>query len=164
MQIQNKLTPFVWYQSGAEDAVAHYLEVFGPDKGRVLHIQHWGENSPGPAGSIMLLQVELLGLQLTAFNGGPHFKLNEAFSLTVACCDQAEIDYLWEQLSAGGGQTLECGWVRDAWGLCWQIIPAAWFDMVRDPNPARVQRVMQAVWSMTKLDLAALQRAYQGDY
>jgi len=162
MHIPHKLSPFVWYQRGAEDAVAHYLEVFGPDKGRVLHTQRWGENSPGPAGSVMLQQVELLGLQFTAFNGGPHFKLNEAFSLTVACADQAEIDHLWARLPAGGGREKACGWVEDAWGLSWQIIPAAWFDMVRDPDPARVQRVFQAIWTMQKIDLAALRRAYDG--
>ncbi|HEY0953167.1 MAG TPA: VOC family protein [Roseateles sp.] len=160
MQIQQKLTPFVWYERGAEDAVAHYLKVFG--SGRVLHTQRWGANAPGQAGTVMVVQYELLGLEMTAFNGGPHFKLNEAFSLTVACDDQAEIDHFWEQLPAGGGKALECGWVKDAWGLCWQIIPRAWFDMVRDPDPARVQRVFQSVWTMQKIDLAALQRAYDG--
>lgn len=160
MHIPHKLTPFVWYQRGAEEAVAHYLEVFGPDQGRVLHTQRWGENAPGPAGSVMLQQVELLGLQFTAFNGGPHFKLNEAFSLTVACADQGEIDHLWAGLPAGGGREKECGWVEDAWGLSWQIVPAAWFDMIRDPDAARVQRVFQAIWSMQKIDLAALKRAY----
>lgn len=162
MQIHQKLTPFIWYERGAEDAVAHYLKVFGADKGRVMHTQRWGENAPGPAGSVMLQQVELLGLQFTAFNGGPHFKLNEAFSITVACADQAEIDHLWSALPAGGGKPLECGWVKDAWGLCWQIIPAAWYDMINDPDPARVQRVFQAIWTMQKIDLAALQRAYDG--
>ncbi|MBW8846862.1 MAG: VOC family protein [Burkholderiales bacterium] len=163
MQIQQKLTPFIWYQSGAEDAVAHYLKVFGPDKGRVIHTQRWGENSPGAAGTVMVVQFELLGQQLTAFNGGPHFKLDEAFSLMVACEDQAEIDRLWEQLPANGGKPSECGWVKDAWGLSWQIIPAAWFDMIRDPDPARVQRVFHAIWRMQKIDLAALQRAYDGN-
>jgi predicted 3-demethylubiquinone-9 3-methyltransferase (glyoxalase superfamily) len=162
MQIQHKLTPFVWYASGAEDAVAHYLRVFGADRGRITHIQRWGENAPGAAGTVMLLNFELLGLPLTAFNGGPHFKLNEAFSLTVACDDQAEIDRLWHELPAGGGTPVECGWVRDAWGLSWQIIPAAFFEMIRDPDSARVQRVFQAVWRMQKLDLAALRRAYDG--
>jgi predicted 3-demethylubiquinone-9 3-methyltransferase (glyoxalase superfamily) len=162
MQIQHKLTPFIWYQSGAEDAVAHYLKVFGPGSGRVLHTQRWGENAPGPAGTVMLQQFELHGLQMTAFNGGSHFKLNEAFSMTVACADQAEIDHLWEQLPAGGGAPQACGWVKDAWGLSWQIIPAVWFDMVRDPDPARVQRVFQAIWQMVKIDIATLQRAYDG--
>lgn len=162
MQIHQKLTPFIWYERGAEDAVAYYLKVFGADKGRVMHTQRWGENAPGAAGSVMLQQVELLGLQFTAFNGGPHFKLNEAFSITVACADQAEIDHLWSALPAGGGKPLECGWVKDAWGLCWQIIPAAWYDMINDPDPARVQRAFQAIWTMQKIDLAALQRAYDG--
>ncbi len=162
MHIQQKLTPFVWYQSGAEDAVAHYLKVFGVDQGRVIHTQRWGENSPGAAGTVMVVQFELLGQQMTAFNGGPHFKLTEAFSLMVACEDQAEIDHLWEQLQAGGGKPKACGWVEDAWGLSWQIIPKAWFGMIRDPDPARVQRVFQAIWAMQKLDLAALQKAYDG--
>lgn len=162
MHIQQKLTPFVWYQSGAEDAVAHYLKVFGADQGRVIHTQRWGANSPGAAGTVMVVQFELLGQQMTAFNGGSHFKLTEAFSLMVACEDQAEIDHLWEQLQAGGGKPKACGWVEDAWGLSWQIIPKAWFDMIRDPDPARVQRVFQAIWAMQKLDLAALQKAYDG--
>jgi predicted 3-demethylubiquinone-9 3-methyltransferase (glyoxalase superfamily) len=160
MQISNKLTPFIWYERGAEDAVAHYLKVFAT--GSITRTQHWGENAPGPAGTVMLVQVELLGLQMTAFNGGPHFKLNEAFSLTVACEDQAEIDHLWDKLPAGGGQALECGWVRDAWGLCWQIIPAVWYDMIRDPDAKRVERMFQALWRMQKIDIAALQLAADG--
>lgn len=160
MQIQQKLTPFVWYEKAAEDAVAHYLKLFG--SGRVMHTQRWGANAPGAAGSVMVVQFELLGLQMTAFNGGPHFKLNEAFSLTVNCADQAEIDHLWEGLSADGGKPLECGWLRDAWGLCWQILPATFYDMIRDPDPARVQRVFQAIRRMQKLDLAAIRRAYDG--
>jgi predicted 3-demethylubiquinone-9 3-methyltransferase (glyoxalase superfamily) len=160
MNIHQKLTPFIWYEKGAEDAVAHYLKVFGG--GQVLHTQRWGENAPGAAGTVMVVQFELLGQQMTAFNGGPHFKLTEAFSLTVACESQAEIDHLWERLPAGGGQHQSCGWVKDAWGLSWQLTPAAWFDMIRDPDPARVQRVFQAIWQMEKIDLAALHKAYDG--
>jgi predicted 3-demethylubiquinone-9 3-methyltransferase (glyoxalase superfamily) len=160
MKIQQKITPFIWYERGAEDAVAHYLKVFG--SGQVTHTQRWGENSPGEAGTVMVVQFELLGQQMTAFNGGRHFKLNEAFSLMVACEDQAEIDHLWEQLPAGGGREKACGWVEDAWGLSWQIIPKAWFEMIRDSDAARVQRVFQAIWQMQKIDLAALQRAYNG--
>ena len=162
MRFTSKLTPFIWYQRGAEDAVAHYLQVFGPSSGRVLHTQRWGDNAPGEAGTVMLQQVELLGLQFTAFNGGPHFKLNEAFSLAVACDTQDEIDHLWAGLQAGGGREKACGWVEDAWGVSWQIIPAVWLDMIRDPDAARVQRVFQAIWAMGKIDLAALQRAYDG--
>ena len=162
MHIQQKLTPVIWYEKGAEDAVAHYQKVFGAEQVRVIDTQRWGENSPGAAGTVMVVQFELLGQQMTAFNGGPHFKLTEAFSLMAACEDQTEIDHLWEQLQAGGGKPKACGWVEDAWGLSWQIIPAAWFDMIRDPDPARVQRVFQAVWKMQKIDLAALKRAYDG--
>lgn len=160
MQMHAKISPFLWYQHGAEEAVAHYLRTFG--RGRVLHTQHWGEHAPGPAGTVMLQQFELCGLPLTAFNGGPHFKLTEAASLMVACDDQAEIDHLWTQLQADGGRPKACGWVEDAWGLSWQVIPTAWFDMIRDPDATRVQRVFQALWGMQKIDLAALQRAYDG--
>lgn len=160
MQIQHKLRPFIWYERGAEDAVAHYLKVFG--EGRVTHTQRWGENAPGAAGTVMIVNFELLGLPLTAFNGGPHFKLSEAFSITVHCEDQAEVDRLWDQLPAGGGTPIECGWVRDAWGLSWQVVPTAFYDMIQDRDAARVQRVMQALWRMQKIDIAALQRAYDG--
>lgn len=160
MKIQQKITPFIWYEKGAEDAVAHYLKVFG--SGQVTHTQRWGENSPGVAGSVMVVQFELLGQLMTAFNGGPHFKLTEAFSLMVDCEDQAEIDRLWAELPAGGGRAKACGWVEDAWGLSWQIIPKDWFDMIRDPDPARVQRVFQAIWQMEKIDLPALKKAYDG--
>ena len=162
MQIQPKIQPFIWFEKGAEKAVAHYQQVFGPDQVRVIDTQRWGENSPGAAGTVMIVNFELFGVRMTVFNGGPHFKLNESFSLTVVCEDQAEIDKLWEQLPSHGGAPSQCGWVKDAWGLSWQIIPKDWFDMVRDPDPARVQRVFQAVWKMQKIDLAALQAAYDG--
>jgi predicted 3-demethylubiquinone-9 3-methyltransferase (glyoxalase superfamily) len=159
MNIHAKLSPFLWYSSGAEDAVAHYLQVFG--SGRIKHTQRWGENAPGAAGTVMLVDFELLGLPLLAFNGGTHFKLNEAVSLVVACEDQAEIDRLWEQLPGPGGSHQACGWLKDAWGLSWQLVPKPWFEMIRDPDSARVQRVFQAIWAMTKPDLAALHRAYE---
>ena len=111
----------------------------------------------------MAVNFELAGLPLVAFNGGPHFKLNESFSLIVACEDQAEIDRLWEELPAGGGAYSQCGWLKDAWGLSWQVVPKAFFEMISDADPARVQRVFEAVWSMQKLDLAALQKAYDGN-
>ncbi len=160
MQIQNKLSPFLWFESGAEDAVAHYLKAFGT--GRIHHTQHWGENAPGAAGAVMLLEFELLGLPLVAFNGGKHFKLTEAISLMVACEDQAEIDHLWEYLPGTSGSHQSCGWLKDGWGLSWQLVPKPWFEMIRDPDAARVQRVFQAMWATTKPDLAALRRAYDG--
>lgn len=159
MLIQHKLTPFLWLQSGADAAVEHYLKAFDGN-GRITHVNRWGEGAPGPAGSVMTVSFELAGLPLVAFNGGPHLQLTDAFSLVVSCEDQAEIDRLWEQLPAGGGTHSQCGWLRDAWGLAWQVLPAAFFAMLRDPDPARVQRMFQALWGMTKIDLAALQRAY----
>jgi len=162
MLIQHKLTPFIWLQSGADAAVEHYLKVFRGN-GKVTHTQRWGEGAPAPAGSVMAVSFELAGQPLVAFNGGPHLKLTEAFSLVVACEDQAEIDHLWEQLPAGGGAHSQCGWLKDAWGLAWQVVPKAFFEMIRDPDSTRTQRALQAVWSMQKLDLAAIQRAYDGN-
>ena len=136
----------------------HYLKVFG--SGQVLHTQRWGENAPGEAGTVMVVQFELIGLQMTAFNGGPHFKLNEAFSL-MGCLrspgrDRPPVGSAARSVAASSSPAV---WVEDAWGLSWQIIPAAWFDMIRDPrHPARVQRVFQAIWAMEKIDLAALQK------
>jgi predicted 3-demethylubiquinone-9 3-methyltransferase (glyoxalase superfamily) len=156
----SKITPFLWIEQGADQAVARYLRLFGD--GRVLRTQHWPEGSPAPAGSVMTVQFELFGRPYTVFNGGPHFKLNEAFSLVVECDDQHEIDRLWEGLIEGGGTPSRCGWLKDPWGLSWQILPRRFLEMLRDPDPARVGRVFEAMMPMTKFDQAALEAAYAG--
>jgi predicted 3-demethylubiquinone-9 3-methyltransferase (glyoxalase superfamily) len=160
LNVQNKVTPFLWYESQADEAAELYLHLLG--NGRIVHRQRWGEGGPVPAGSLMAVTFELHGLPLIAFNGGPHFRLNEATSLFVQCEDQAEVDRLWDGLTANGGAPSRCGWLKDRFGLSWQIVPKAFLQMMGDPDGARVSRVTQAMMTMAKFDIAALQRAYEG--
>ncbi len=159
-KLQNKITPFLWYDQQAGDAAALYIRLFG--NGRIVHTQRWGKGTPYPAGSVMAVSFELHGQPLIAFNGGPHFTLNEAASLFVQCDDQAEVDTLWDGLIAGGGAPSQCGWLKDRFGLSWQIVPKAFMQMMSSGDGARVARVTQAMMTMSKLDIAALQRAYDG--
>ena len=160
LKLQNKVTPFLWYDHQAGDAAALYIELLG--NGRVVHTQHWGEGTAYAPGSVMAVNFELHGQPLIAFNGGPHFKLNEAASLFVQCDDQVEVDKLWNGLIADGGAPSQCGWLKDRFGLSWQIVPKAFMQMMSDSDGARVTRVTQAMMTMIKLDIAALQRAYDG--
>ena len=159
-KLQSKVTPFLWYDHQAGDAAALYIELFG--NGRIVHTQRWGEGTPYQAGSVMAVSFELHGQPLIAFNGGPHFKLNEAASLFVQCDDQAEVDKLWDGLIADGGAPSQCGWLKDRFGLSWQIVPKAYLQMMSDTDSARVARVMRAMMGMIKLDVAALRRAHDG--
>ena len=159
-KLQSKITPFLWYDHQAEDAAVLYVRLLG--NGRVVHAQRWGEGTPYPAGSVMAVSFELHGQPLIAFNGGPHFKLNEAASLFVQCDDQAEVDKLWDGLIADGGAPGQCGWLKDRFGLSWQIVPKAHMQMMSDSDSTRVHRVMQAMMKMGKFDIAALERAYAG--
>jgi predicted 3-demethylubiquinone-9 3-methyltransferase (glyoxalase superfamily) len=159
-KLQSKITPFLWYDHQAEAAAALYIRLFG--HGRIVQTPRWGEGTPYPPGSVMSVSFELHGQPLIAFNGGPHFKLNEAASLFVQCDDQAEVDKLWEGLTADGGAPSQCGWLKDRYGLSWQIVPRAMLQMMTDNDGARVMRVTQAMMEMVKLDIAALQSAYDG--
>jgi predicted 3-demethylubiquinone-9 3-methyltransferase (glyoxalase superfamily) len=159
-KLQHKITPFFWLDHQAAEAATLYIKLFGD--GRVVHEQRWGEGTPNPAGSIMAVTLELHGQTLMLFNGGPHFKLNPAASLLVQCDDQAEVDRLWDGLIADGGAPSQCGWLVDRFGLSWQIVPQAFMHMVADSDSARVARVMAAMMGMVKLDIAALQRAFDG--
>jgi predicted 3-demethylubiquinone-9 3-methyltransferase (glyoxalase superfamily) len=159
-KLQSKITPFLWYDNQAGDAAALYIRVFG--NGRVAHTQRWGEGTPYEAGSVMAVSFELHGQPLIAFNGGPHFKLSPAASLFVQCDSQAEVDHLWDSLTADGGAPSQCGWLTDRFGLSWQIVPKAHMQMMSDGDSARVTRVVQAMMTMSKFDIAALQRAYDG--
>jgi predicted 3-demethylubiquinone-9 3-methyltransferase (glyoxalase superfamily) len=159
-KLQHKITPFLWYEQDAPQAAALYIELFG--QGSIVSEQRWGEGSPYPAGSVMAVTFELHGQTLIAFNGGPHFKFNEAASLFVQCDDQAEVDKLWNGLTADGGAPSQCGWLKDRFGLSWQIVPRAFLRMMGSDDSARVTRATQAMLTMTKLDIAALQRAYDG--
>jgi predicted 3-demethylubiquinone-9 3-methyltransferase (glyoxalase superfamily) len=158
MKLQ-KIHPFLWFDNQAEEAMNFYCSVFKNSKpGKVTR---YGDAGPGPKGSVMVASFELEGLQFSALNGGPHFKLNEAISFVVDCKDQAEVDYYWEKLSAGG-QKSQCGWLKDRFGLSWQIVPTALMELLNDPDPAKSTRVMQAMLQMTKIDIATLKEAAAG--
>jgi len=151
-----KITPFLWFDGNAEEAMNFYTSIFRNAK--VGSISRYGEAGPGPAGSVLTASFELEGLQFTALNGGPHFKFNEAISFHVACESQAEVDYFWDRLGAGG-QIQQCGWLKDKFGVSWQIVPTALPRLLGNPDRAKANRVMQAMLEMKKLDIAALERA-----
>jgi predicted 3-demethylubiquinone-9 3-methyltransferase (glyoxalase superfamily) len=151
-----KISPFLWFDKEAEEAVDFYTSIFkNSKKGEV---SRYGESGPGPKGSVMTASFELEGLQFTALNGGPIFKFTEAISFTVACETQEEVDYYWDKLSAGG-QVQQCGWLKDKFGLSWQIVPTALPRLLKDPDRAKASRVMQAMLQMVKLDIAKLEEA-----
>jgi predicted 3-demethylubiquinone-9 3-methyltransferase (glyoxalase superfamily) len=154
-----KITPFLWFDRQAEEAAAFYASIFPNSKvGKVVRC---GEGGPGPAGSALTVEFQLEGLSFVALNGGPHFKFTEAVSFVVNCQTQDEVDFYWEKLSAGGAP-VECGWLKDKFGLSWQIVPTILPQLLHDPDPARAGRVMQAMLKMKKLDIRALQQARDG--
>ena len=157
-----KITPFLWFDSEAEEAVQFYLSVF--KDGKIISTARYPENGPShlPAGKVMTIAFELQGEQFVALNGGPGYPFTQAVSLVVNCESQEEIDHYWEKLSADGGEQIQCGWLTDKFGLPWQIVPGKVWDWLRDDDPARVQRVTGALWQMEKLDLAELERAAAG--
>jgi len=159
----SKISPCLWFDTQAEDAAKFYTSIFKdakivtitryPDTGQEIHGK--------PAGSVLTVEFELNGQSFTALNGGPHFKFTEAVSFVVRCHTQAEIDYYWRRLGEGGDEAArQCGWLKDKYGLSWQIVPVALLDMLQDRDTAKCDRVMKALLQMKKLDLAALQRAY----
>ena len=153
------LVTCLWFDTQAEEAATFYTGVFKEAKLGAVH--RYTEAGPAPAGSVMLVEFELNGQKFSALNGGPQFTFNEAVSIVVPCADQAEVDYYWDRLS-DGGQEIACGWLKDRYGLCWQIVPAVFFEMVADPDSGKVTRVMQAMMGMTKFDIAGLEKAYTG--
>jgi predicted 3-demethylubiquinone-9 3-methyltransferase (glyoxalase superfamily) len=154
-----KITPFLWFDDQAEEAMNFYASTFKNSK--VGGVTRYGEAGPGPKGSVMTASFELEGQQFTALNGGPRFKFTEAVSFVVSCETQDEVDELWERLSEGG-QTQQCGWLKDKFGLSWQIVPIALMELMSDPDPNRSRRVMEAMLQMTKIDIAKLRQAYEG--
>lgn len=159
MRIRQKITPFLWFDGNAEEAVNFYVATF--PKSRVTAVARYGKAGPGPEGSVMTIGFELAGQAFAAINGGPHFKFTGAISLYVDCESQDEIDRLWETLGQGG-EGHDCGWLTDRYGLTWQINSLQVPDMMLDPDTARSERVMRAMMQMKKIDLAALKRAYEG--
>ena len=153
-----KITPFLWYDNNAEEAVSLYISVFKNSK--ITDITRYGDAGPGPKGSVMTIAFQLEGQDFIALNGGRMFKFTEAISLSVDCKTQQEVDELWEKLSAGG-QPGQCGWLKDKFGLSWQIVPSALVEMLQDQDAEKSNRVMQAMMQMRKIDVASLRRAYE---
>jgi predicted 3-demethylubiquinone-9 3-methyltransferase (glyoxalase superfamily) len=149
-----KISPFLWFDGKAEEAANLYTSVF--KNSRIVSVSRQGD------GSVMSVTFELEGMEFIALNGGPHFTFTPAISLFVKCETQAEVDALWDKLTADGGEKSRCGWLKDKFGVSWQIIPTALGRMLADKDPARSRRVMAAMLQMDKIDIAALQRAYDG--
>jgi predicted 3-demethylubiquinone-9 3-methyltransferase (glyoxalase superfamily) len=157
-----KITPMLWFDGNAEEAVQFYLSVFRD--GKIHSMARFPEGSPGgnEPGTVMTIAFELKGQQFVAMNGGPGFPFTNAVSLVVNCDSQEEIDYFWEKLAADGGEHVQCGWLQDKFGMPWQIHPTKIWDWLNGDDPAKVQRVTAKVWQMEKMDLAELERAAAG--
>ena len=151
-----KITPFLWFEHQAEEAARFYTSIFKNSK--ICKIARYGEAGPGPAGSVMTVEFQLDGQEFVALNGGPHFPFTEAISLVVNCRTQAEVDRFWRKLSAGGKE-VQCGWLKDKYGLSWQIVPTVLGELMSSPDAAKSQRVMQAMLKMVKLDIKKLKQA-----
>jgi predicted 3-demethylubiquinone-9 3-methyltransferase (glyoxalase superfamily) len=154
---KQKITTFLWFDNNAEDAVNFYVSVF--KNSRIHESTRYTEGGPGPAGSIMTIAFELDGQQFTALNGGPHFKFTEAISLVINCDSQEEVDYYWNKLTADGGQESQCGWVKDKFGLSWQVVPEALMRLLKESKGEKGKRVMEALMQMKKLDIKKLEEA-----
>ena len=154
-----KIVPFLWFDGRAEEAMNYYVSIFKNSK--IGSVHRCGDAGPGPKGSVLTATFQLEGQEFMALNGGPLYKFSPAISLFVNCETQKEVDELWEKLSAGGTE-VQCGWLKDRYGLSWQIVPTILPKLLQDKDPERAQRVMKAMLQMKKIDIAGLQRAYQG--
>ena len=157
--MQKKITPFLWFDDNAEEAANFYVSIFKNSK--VLGVSHYGKEGPGDDGTVMTVSFVLDGEEFIALNGGPTYKFSGAVSFLVSCDTQEEIDHLWEKLSEGGEKS-ECGWLKDKFGMSWQIDPSFIPKVLAEGDGPRLDRVTKAVWQMQKLDLRVLQEAYQG--
>ena len=158
MSSEQKITTFLWFDDNAEEAMNFYVSIFKNSK--ILGVSRYGDAGPGPKGTVMTGSFELEGQQFIALNGGPHFKFTEAISLFVNCDTQEEVDYFWNKLTAGGGTPSQCGWLKDKFGLSWQIIPSILGELMSDKDPTRSKRVMEAMLQMSKLDIGKLKQAF----
>lgn len=154
-----KITPFLWFDHQAEEAARFYISVF--KNSRILSTAYYGEGLPLPAGTVLTVDFELDGQEFTALNGGPEYQFTPAISLYVHCETQAEVDALWNKLTADGGQEGQCGWLTDKYGVSWQIVPEVLPQMLQDKDPQRVNRVLQAMLPMKKIEIEKLQQAYE---
>ena len=155
-----KITPFLWFDQQAEEAANYYVSIFKNSK--VVSISRYGEGAPRPAGTAQIVMFQIDGQEYMALNGGPEFKFTEAISLFVNCESQEEVDLYWEKLAAGGEKG-QCGWLKDRFGLSWQIVPSALGELMGDPDPEISRRVMEAMLRMSKIDIDSLKKAYRGD-
>jgi predicted 3-demethylubiquinone-9 3-methyltransferase (glyoxalase superfamily) len=160
MMSKNKITPFLWYDKEAEDAAKFYVSIFKNSK--INQVARYPEGSPYEAGTVMTVAFELDGQHFTAINGGPHFKLDEAISFTVDCDGQDEVDHYWESLLAGGGAPSQCGWLKDRYGLSWQVTPKQLIELTTSSDKAQNNRVFGAMMKMSKIIVADLERAAKG--
>ncbi|WP_113702889.1 VOC family protein [Nonomuraea lactucae] len=151
-----KITTYLWFNDQAEEAAEFYTSLF--DDSRIISVQRYGDAGPGPAGQAMMVTFELAGQRFLALNGGPQFTFTEAISLYVDCATQAEVDELWAKLTEGGEES-HCGWLKDRWGLSWQIIPTVLPELLSSPDPAKAQQVMKAMLGMQKIDIRTLEEA-----
>ena len=156
-----KIRPCLWFDKEAEEAAHFYISIFKNSK--ITDVSHYGDAGPGQPGSVLTVDFELDGLAVTALNGGPEFKFTEAISLSVSCQGQDEVDELWEKLTADGGEESQCGWLKDKYGLSWQIVPTALIEMLQDEDKEKANRVMQAMLKMRKIEVPVLQAAYDTD-
>ena len=155
----DRITPCLWFDTEAEEAAAFYTSVF--PNSRIVHVSHYGSAGPRPEGLAMEVEFELDGRSILALNGGPQFRFTEAISLQADCKDQDEVDRLWETLSEGGEEG-PCGWLKDRYGVSWQIVPSRMYELIADPDPERAQRAIAAMLQMGKIEIADLERAADG--
>jgi predicted 3-demethylubiquinone-9 3-methyltransferase (glyoxalase superfamily) len=156
----DKVTPFLWFDTQAEEAAKFYVSLF--KNSRIVSVSRYGEAGPGPKGTAMVVTFELDGRRFIGLNGGPHFKFTEAVSFSIDCASQEEVDHFWNSLTSGGGQESQCGWLKDKFGLSWQVNPTVLGQLLSDPDPGRAKRAMEAMLKMKKIDIAALERAADG--
>ena len=154
-----RITPSLWFDTEAEEAASFYASIF--PRSEIGEISHYTDAGPGPAGTAVVVSFKLDGQPLIAINGGPLFSFTEAISLAIDCADQAEVDYYWEKLTDGGEEG-QCGWLKDRYGLSWQVVPSEMGSIMGDPDPVRAERAMRAMLQMRKLDVAALRAAADG--
>jgi predicted 3-demethylubiquinone-9 3-methyltransferase (glyoxalase superfamily) len=154
------ITPCLWFDTQGEDAANFYVSIF--PNSRITDVSHYGEAGPREAGTVLTVEFELDGTPFTALNGGPEFTFDEAISFQISCKDQAEVDHYWDGLLSGGGQESQCGWLKDRFGVSWQVVPVQLMECLAGPDPEGVERATKAMLGMKKLDLAALQAAADG--
>jgi predicted 3-demethylubiquinone-9 3-methyltransferase (glyoxalase superfamily) len=157
--MSQKITPNLWFDTEAEEAAKYYTSIF--KNSRIVNVTHYTEAGPRPAGTVMTVEWELDGQRFVGINGGPEFTFSEAFSLAINCEDQDEVDYYWEKLTEGGEEG-PCGWLKDRYGLSWQVVPEGMDELFADPDPRRAERAMRAMFQMRKLDIATLREAADG--